>query len=481
MGCHRETWALKSKGFRSWLARRFYQLEERTPATQALQNAIGVLEGKAQYEGPVLRVHTRVAMRDGKIYVDLANERWEAIEITSDGWGILAKAPVKFRRTRGLLALPIPEPGGDVAELRRFINLPEGHETAWRLLVAWLLAAMRPSGPYPVLILHGETGTAKSTTTRVLRALIDPSMTALRTEPRDVRDLMIAAKNSWIIALDNLSHLQPWLSDALCRLSTGGGLSTRELYSDDDEILFEAQQPVILNGIEEVAAREDLLDRAIILYLPHIPNTKRRPESEFWCDFEAARPRILGALLTAAAAGLKNLPATRPPLLPRMADFATWAIAIEPALGWPDGAFSDAYTEGLNAANALVLESTPIAPAILSLAEDQKTWMGSASDLLKVLTDRVDEATTKQRAWPTSGRALSNILRRLGPNLRSAGVRVTSLPRQGRVRPILLEWIGTQASSSSPASLGDAASDASDATSPRESRDPPADIGGLFE
>ena len=141
---------------------------------------------------------------------------------------------------------------------------------------------MRPTGPYPVLILQGEQGTAKSTAAKVLRLLIDPSAAPLRTAPLDERDLMIAARNGWIIALDNLSGLSSWLSDALCRIATGGGVSTRELYSDTDEVLIDVQRPIILNGIDDIATRQDLIDRSIIINLEPIPENKRKPEAEFW-------------------------------------------------------------------------------------------------------------------------------------------------------------------------------------------------------
>src|SRR5262249_36836984 len=191
-----------------------------------------------------------------------------------------------------------------------------------------------PKGPFPVLCLHGEQGCGKSTLARLLRLLIDPNAAALRSEPRDPRDLIIAASNSWVVSFDNLSHLKHWLSDALCRLATGGGFSTRELYTDADEILFDAMGPAVLNGIEDLATRGDLLKRSIILTLETISDSQRRTEGDFWREFEVARPRILGALFDVVAAGLKALPTVKLTSLPRMADFARWVRACEPALGW---------------------------------------------------------------------------------------------------------------------------------------------------
>ena len=155
--------------------------------------------------GPELPVFTRMAEKDGAIYLDLANDQWEAVEVTPVGWRIISDPPVKFRRTKGMLPLPYPVRGGSIEELRRFVDALD--DTTWRLLVAFLIAAMRPTGPYPVLILQGEQGTAKSTTERVLRELVDPSTAPLRTISRDERDLAIAGTNSWCIVFDNLSGI----------------------------------------------------------------------------------------------------------------------------------------------------------------------------------------------------------------------------------------------------------------------------------
>src|SRR5207247_939244 len=155
--------------------------------------------------------------------------------------------------------------GGQLSELRQFINVKDDDD--WKLLVAFLTAALRPKGPYPVLVLHGEQGSAKSTTARVLRAMVDPNSSPLRSEPRDGRDLMIAANNACLVCFDNLSRIPRWLSDCICRLATGGGFSTRALYTNEEEALFDAQRPVIITGIEELASRGDLLERSIILYL----------------------------------------------------------------------------------------------------------------------------------------------------------------------------------------------------------------------
>ena len=436
---HRETWLLKTKGFRRWLARLFYEEQHKAPGSQAIQDALGVLEGKALYDGAELPVYTRLAEHNGAIYLDLGNAQWQAVEITVSGWRVIDTPPVKFRRAKGLLSLPVPVVGGSLAALRPFVNLAS--EDDWRLVVSWLLAALRPVGPYPVLVIYGEQGSAKSSLVRVLRALIDPNTAALRTTTREERELVIAATNGWLIAIDNLSHLPDWLSDALCGLATGSGFATRELYTDADETIFAAQRPIVLNGIEEVATRGDLLDRAITLYLPTIPDDKRQDEKEFWQAFEQARSTILGALLDIVSAAVQHLPTTTLSRKPRMADFAVWACAAAEACGWTAQDFLDAYKGVREAVHDLTLEASPVGPRVRDFAQQHSPWEGTASELLTALetlaqgsvttggvptqAPKVSSDVTKHKSWPKIGRALSNTLRRLAPTLRAVGVDVT--------------------------------------------------------
>jgi hypothetical protein len=235
---------------------------------------------------------------------------------------------------------------------------------------------------------------------------------------------MIAANNSWCLAYDNLSHIPPWLSDAFCRMSTGGGFATRELYTDQDEVIFDSQRPVLLTSIEDVATRSDLLDRCVIVSLPVIPEESRRPEAEISTEFEKVRPLILGALLDAVAGALKALPSTKLDTLPRMADFALWVAAAEASLGWPKGTFLSAYAGNRASANEVALEASPIARPLIEMLDEQGEWVGSSSELLQALEARVSDQVKRQRIWPANGRSMTGHLKRLSPNLRAAGWQV---------------------------------------------------------
>ena len=427
---HRETWPIRSHGFKLWLARRYYEETAGAVSSDARNAALNVIEAKAHFDAIERAVHVRIGSLDGKLYLDLGDDTWRAVEIDKSGWRVVDKPPARFRRAAGMQALPVPVSGGSVEKLRTFLNVQS--DTDFVLAVAWLLAALRDRGPYPVIALSGEQGSAKSTFAAIMRALVDPNTAPLRALPREDRDLFIAANNGHVLAFDNVSALSAWLSDTLCRLATGGGFAVRQLYTDQDEILFDATRPVILNGIEDIVTRPDLADRAVFLTLEPIPEERRRPEAELWATFEARRPRILGALLDAVVVGLRRLPETRLPKLPRMADFALWATACETLL-WPAGTFWSAYSGNRDAAVEDVIDADPVAAAVRGVMATQTEWTGTASDLLSALAKAVDERVTKTRTWPDTPRALSGRLRRTAPFLRKIGI-VIGFKKEGKAR-----------------------------------------------
>ncbi len=409
----RHTHAVKSKAFRHLLVNEYRKLTGKVPNGESLSNALATVEAAAVFEGPEHAAHVRVAARDGRVYLHLGDSESTVVEIDASGWRACPNAPVRFRQPAGMLALPVPQPGGRLADLRAFLNVPD--DTGFALVVAWLTACFRPDGPFPLLVLLGEQGSAKTTTGRVVKKLIDPSAAAVRSEPKEARDLMIQGRNGWALAFDNLSHLPAWLSDAFCRLATGGGFSTRELYTDDGEIIFDAKRPVSMNGIEDFVTRADLLERSLLIRHPAIPEDKRRPESEFWAAFDAAHPKLLGALLDRVSAGLRALPDVKLDRLPRMADFALFAVACERGAG--EGArFLSAYADNQAGAHEQALDGSPVPAALLALMDGRECWEGAPADLHAALAPFAP--TPEPKDWPKRPNALTNKLRRLAPNLR---------------------------------------------------------------
>jgi putative DNA primase/helicase len=449
---HQETWSLESAGFKDWLTGRCYQKDKSILKSQALTDLIATLKGVARYEGDTHPVFIRLAENDGNTYLDLGNEKWGVVEVTAEGWQIISDPPVKFIRPRSLLKLPKPERGGAINDLSRFLNVRDDDLI---LVVGFLLFCISPSGPYPIMIVQGEQGSAKSTFCKVIRSLIDPSSAMLRSAPKNGTDLMIAAQNGWLLSFDNLSSLKQEMSDSLCRLATGGGSSTRKLYSDGEEFIFEATRPICLNGITEFATRDDLLDRALIIKLPSIPPKKRMEEKVFWAEFEEASPKILGALLDVVSAILKNLSNVKLADPPRMADFAKFVTAAEAALGWSDGAFMDAYTRNRDLGREIVLESDSVAQAILNW--NPASWYGSATELLVVLETHTPVNIVRSPYWPKSASALSNRLSRLLPALRENGFDIEwTTEGKGNAKRRIIRINRVEESSSDPTDSSDA-------------------------
>ena len=417
---HWENHPVRSRPFQLFLLRTYYRATGESPGAPAIRAAQELFEAKALFDGEESPVNLRVADHQGKLYLDLCDRAWRAVEVDGQGWRIVARPQPRFHRTRGSQPLPAPERGGGLEELRRFLNVDQ---QGWTLIKSFLVAALRPGVPCPILVAKGEQGAGKTTACRIISALLDPRTGALRGVPREVRDLTAAARNSWIVCFDNLSHLPDELADAACRLATGGGFGGRELYSDHDEAVFDATRPLVFNAIPDLgAARPDFLDRAVIVEFLDMKPEMRRDEAQFWREFEQARPRILGALLDAATAGLRNLPKVRLNQLPRMADFALWVSACEESLGMKPGEALSCVPVQPRRDAPMALESSPLFEPVAKLA--QEGFSGTVAELLTRLNCMMSENMRRSVRWPKAPSALGTALRRMASNLRAAGIEI---------------------------------------------------------
>ena len=438
---HEEHHAVGSSAFRDYMNRQYFQKTKTAPQPAAVSQAVCHFSAVARFDSSTEPIFIRVGKTGDLNFLDLANDRWEAVEFGADGWRIVEKPLIRFRRAKGMLPLPRPERGGDINDLRECLNF--GTDEDWVLFLTGLINAICAAGPYAILGINGEAGSGKTTTARVHRKMVDPNASPARSTPKDERDLMVTANNSWVMCFDNLSFIPAWLSDSFCRLSTGGGISRRSLYTDADEFIFDGQRPIVFNGIEELATRTDLLDRCVILDLPVIQ--KYVAETDFWNKFDAAYPRLLGALLDLAVGVLRNLPKVNLLEQPRMADFARIGTAAESEMGLRRGTFMRAYNLNRRNATAVALEACPFAPQVLELAK--KGWQGAPTDLLRALEGMVDDETRSRRSWPKTANVLSGKLKQLAPALRRTRVEVISGrdETRSRNRTILIRELRSEA------------------------------------
>ena len=404
-------------GLRTRLARAYFDDTQSAAGASAIADAMTVLEGQAVDTDPE-PVALRIARHDGgALVLDLGTPDARAVVIGPDGWEIVNEPPVLFRRTR--LTSPLATParqGADGSDrLDRLRGLLNVSESGFRLLVAWLVAALFPGIPHPILALSGEQGTAKSTTGRTLVSLIDPSPAPLRTAPKDARAWTVQAAASWTVMLDNVSSIPAWFSDTLCKAVTGDGMVERALYTDDDVNVLSFQRVIGMTTIDAGALRGDLAERILMVELDPIPPSARRTDDHVKADYESAAPAILGAILDLTAQVLATLPTVTVTELPRLADFAKILAAIDQVQGWSTLADFTALAQEITEA---VIEADRFADAVRGLIHDKRNWTGTAARLLELLP--APDGTAK--TWPRTARGVSGHLRRVAPALRKHGI-----------------------------------------------------------
>jgi hypothetical protein len=433
-----ETFQLRAASFRNWLTNSYFGDVGQPPSYWAIQRVISVLEARAWFDHTTPSVYIRVGRDpgdDATYFLDLGDPSGRAVWISAEGWVVVDKPDVHFLRPEGLLPLPTPRSDGSIDLLRPYVNLTDAD---FRLVVAWLTAALRPVGPYPILVLYGEQGSAKTTLARILRLLVDPQSCAVLATPNTTRDLMVTAVNGWLLAYDNISAIDG-LSDSFCRLVSGGGVATRALFSNTERSVIYAQRPIILNGIDDFVRRGDLIDRSVFLHLPTIPPERRQAEDDFWQAFHVEYPRILGGVLDAVVGGMRELPSVRLPELPRMADYAKWGEAVGRGLGWAADAFTSTYTSNRLQATDPELENSLVGRALLEMGPRLERFWGGPTELLRELTYHVERrdaeiakllnpATARKRRtatsprWPTEPRQFCKELHRVLPMLLQHGI-----------------------------------------------------------
>ena len=404
----------------------FYEVRGRVPSGSALTDMITTLEGEA-LKTEETTVHIRMARRGATLYVDMGAPDGHAVAISAAGWKIVKEAPVLFRRSKATLTMPEPAAGGTLEDLRRLVNVSE---SGFRLMIGWLVAACMPNIPHPILALTGQQGTAKTTAARTLLSLIDPSAASMQSQPRAEEDWAVSAFNGYGIGLDNVSRLQPWFQDALCRAVTGDAFVRRQRYSDDGISVLYFRRPIVLTSIDPGALQGDVADRLLLVELDPIDRSQRKTDAEVAESIERIRAKTLGALFGLVAQVLDVLPGVELADKPRMADFALVLAALDQVNGWrtlPD------FLAATDEAAHNVIEGDSFATAVVDHATAQGTWEGTAGELLAELAGRKPPAD-----WPKTPRAVAGKLKRLTPALVLVGIAIVELPRQGGRRPLRL-------------------------------------------
>ncbi len=439
---HLQTWPVKSAGFELQLRRIHFKSTGEGLRDDALREATATLGAKAIFDGIEKPVFHRVAGLEGKILFDLGDAEGRAVEVDAKGWRLLEDHGVPFIRKRSDLPFPVPAAGGSIEELRDFTNC--ANEASFKLFVGAAITCLHPTGPYLLIYITGEQGSAKSTHAKLLASLVDPRRAPLVMGTPPVRDLAVIANGVRLVGFDNVSYIREDFSNALCQLVSGAGHRTRELYTDAEQSILEAKLPVQMNGIGNVIKRPDLQERVGLIELKPITPQERRTEEEFWAVWEEVRPRIFGAILDGLSSALAHYKSIELDGYPRLADCARWNEAAGLAYGWQPGTFTAALEGGQLELLEGGIEGHPELEALLRLIDEDGAWEGTPTELLSCLGQKVVDEVRKGRFWPKRPDVLSKRLDEFAPLLRAHGIEVVRERIGGgnRTRIIRISRIG---------------------------------------
>ena len=436
---HCEVYPVNSSSYENWLSTINYKAFGEVASNKLKSEAVQHIEGVIRICGKVHDVGFRAMGNGTSIEIDLGDDEWHSVFINQYGWEV-DKHQNYLYRSKSIKPLPYPLTAYD--EQNWPTKLFDLSSSQARLVTGWLIGCFMPKGPYPILVLQGEQGSGKSTLASMLRSLVDPAKADKTSLPTSERDLYVHAQNNYVLSFDNQRTLYKKHSDWLCRMATGGGYSTRRLYTNTEEEVFSMIRPIILNGITQVAEQPDLIDRSIFINMPVINPQERRSEREIFGSLDKLKPKIFGKICDSLVSILGKDDKENDNL-PRMADFAKFVSRAEEVLEWENGSFIDAMNKNRQEALEELNEYDPLLNSIMALSRKNKRYakifLGTPAELFNRLMEFMPEKYSKS-GFPDSPATLSKKLNGLKPVLRELGIEVIDKKSRGK-RLKRIEWM----------------------------------------
>lgn len=435
---HDEVCSTLSTRFRNWIATRYRQKYGAPPKSDAINQAKIQIEARCENSRQV-ELFNRVGWHDGAIYYDLTTQDWKGVRIDKGGWQVVSLPPI-FRRYQHQAGQVLPVHGGDPKEILRFCNIsPNDHCLFMVLVVSFFI----PNIPHVILSQTGEQGSGKSSNSRKIKELVDPSRVMLTSSPKELEQAQMTAEKHWVSAFDNVSRIHDWFSDFLCRGVTGEGDMKRSLYTNDDEFIRSYRRCFVLNGIGTVMYRPDLLDRSIIFDVPLLKGSW--PETIMNDEWQKSLPGILGGFFTAVSKAMRSVSQVTGYEKFRMSDFTRWGGALSEALGYSQDEFFAKYQESVDRKWQDTAEDSTFAKKLIELMDKRNGyWEGSAAELL----DEITPDNGEEKGIPKTAKWLSTELVRIAPVMRNVGVDIVKKdkrePGTGR-RLFVLRRTGSKA------------------------------------
>jgi len=417
----------------------FFEANGKPPTDSKVREVMSQLSANARGKGTLIQPSLRVAKEGETYYYDLANKASECVKIDTMGWSIITNTNIPLITNKLTSEQYSPERGGDVNDLFRFINVK--NEDDRLLLLATLTSCFISDIPHPLLVLHGPKGSAKSTATRIIKNLIDPSEVTSVQLTKNLKDIALNFSSSWLIPFDNVTFINSEISDVLSKVVTGDSFSTRKLYTDGELHVMSFRRCLILNGINNPTKKPDLLDRSVLIEIERIDDDARKTEAKIQKELRDLFPKILGSLfdLTSRALALRsNVPENN---LARLADFDLWGRAVSMALNGSAEPFMRAYAKNINRQSDEAIEQSSFAQVMIKYLQThvQDRIETTSEDLLKeIKIEAGEDASSKD--FPKAANSLSRKINEFSPDLLTYGFRITR-KLTGRKRLIIIEFV----------------------------------------
>lgn len=404
--------------FKAFLSHRYRELTNTLRRPRDLFDYLAAKVDDVLYEQPSrVHIHRRVAgTLASNIYYFLANDNWEAVRVTTKEWKVSHSKKVKFLKTTADKAQVTPVGGGNLLDLLRpFINLPEDD---FILFTAFLVQGFSRSSSHYAAIVSSNKGTGKSTLTKMIRSIIDPSESETPLTPTSESDLKVLLSSTYLACFDNTASMSAKFSDILCAAITGTKEAKRKLYSDCDQIILNLHNLVIINGIDIVPHRSDLADRSLLFELRPIKKENRRTDADLWSAFEAKKPQIIGAIFDTLVKAMSILPTLTFDGLERMADAYAEMTAIAVALGVSQSEFQRIFAQNKAKLQDAYNESNEFVEAVVAYMKLHGRVDKPAADLYN---DMLKNCSGSLKTFPDSPSALSRKLNLEKDALAAAG------------------------------------------------------------
>ena len=429
---HEETHSVEKEVFKHILNGIYYDKYGRALNRDVFNQIVEIISYKALYNSWLPEpVFNRVGFdKNGNYYYDLSNTNWEMIKISENDYRLDEYQPVCFNRYKH--QIPQVEPNlrvnnmSGIDKLSKYINIKED----MLLFICWLISCFVPNIPHPILILHGEMGSAKTTALSFIKRIVDPSIIETLSMPKDVRSLSVIMQKHWFIPFDNISYISEEMSDFLCRVVTGTAIQDRKLHTNGEDYIFKFQKIVGINGINQVVNKPDLIDRSIIIELEPIQPDDRKEISQFKAEFENDLPEILGCIFKILSESIRYYKEYKPCKPQRMADFQRWGCAIGYAWKGEQGAlnFLSDYVDKTISQKTDVLNYDVVSSTLISYMECRAEYSGTMTNLLSELKDEADRTGVDIRGnhFPSNARALSAKINELKGTLSLVGFAISN-------------------------------------------------------